>query len=68
MSSIRKPTRRDVLKYGAAAATTALCTPYVSRAWAETVEINMLAWYGHGEPDMVGAFEAANNVKFKPKY
>ena len=69
MSKIHKPTRRDVLKYGAAAAaTTALCTPFVSRAWAQTVEINMLAWYGHGEPDMVGAFEAANNVKFKPKY
>jgi spermidine/putrescine transport system substrate-binding protein len=69
MTKIRKPTRRDVLKYGAAAAaTTALCTPFVSRAWAQTVEINMLAWYGHGEPDMVGAFEAANNVKFKPKY
>jgi hypothetical protein len=34
----------------------------------DTVEINMLAWYGHGEPDIVGEFEAANNVKFKPKY
>ena len=67
MPKIMKPTRRDVLKYGAAA-TTALCTPFVSRAWAETVEINMLAWYGHGEPDVVGEFEAANNVKFKPKY
>ena len=28
----------------------------------------MLAWYGHGEPDIVAEFEAANNVKFKPKY
>ena len=28
----------------------------------------MLAWYGHGEPDVVAEFEAANNVKFKPKY
>lgn len=59
------PTRRQVLK-GAAA--TALATPFVSRAWAQTVEINMLAWYGHGEPDIVGAFEAANNVKFNAKY
>ena len=65
--NVLKPSRRDVLKYGAAA-TTALCTPFVSRAWADTVEINMLAWYGHGEPDVVGEFEAANNVKFKPKY
>ena len=60
-----KASRRDVLKYGAASA---LAMPFVSRAWAQAVEINMLAWYGHGEPDMVGAFEAANNVKFKPKY
>jgi spermidine/putrescine transport system substrate-binding protein len=65
MSKIMKASRRDLLKFGAASA---LAMPFVSRAWAETVEINMLAWYGHGEPDMVGAFEAANNVKFKPKY
>lgn len=63
--TLMKPSRRDVLKYGGAAA---LSMPFVSRAWAQTVEINMLAWYGHGEPDMVGAFEEANNVKFKPKY
>ena len=64
-NGIGAATRRQVLK-GAAAA--ALATPFVSRAWAQTVEINMLAWYGHGEPDIVGAFEEANNVKFKPKY
>ena len=57
--------RRDVLKFGGAAA---LAAPFVSRAWAQTTEINMLAWYGHGEPDMVEAFEEANNVKFVPKY
>ncbi len=59
------PTRRQIITHGAA---TALCTPFISRAWATTTEINMLAWYGHGEPDMVSEFEAANNVKFKPKY
>ena len=59
MPKVIKPTRRDVLKYGAAAATTALCTPYVSRAWADTVEINMLAWYGHGEPDGRGVRHGA---------
>jgi spermidine/putrescine transport system substrate-binding protein len=64
-NSVLTPSRRDVLKYGGAAA---LSMPFVSRAWAQTVEINMLAWYGHGEPDIVGEFEAANNVKFKPKY
>jgi spermidine/putrescine transport system substrate-binding protein len=66
MTKLLKPTRRDVLKYGAA--TSALAMPYVSRAWAQAVELNMLAWYGNGEPDMVAEFEAANNVKFKPKY
>ena len=45
-----KLSRRRVLAYGAA---TALATPFISRAWAAPVEINMLAWYGHGEPDVV---------------
>ncbi|MEM1432055.1 MAG: spermidine/putrescine ABC transporter substrate-binding protein [Pseudomonadota bacterium] len=45
-----------------------LSAPFVGRAWAQTTEVNMLAWYGHGEPDIVGAFEEANNVKFVPKY
>ncbi len=58
-------TRRRVLK---TAGGIALATPFIGRAWASTTEINMLAWYGHGEPDIVGAFEEANNVKFKPKY
>ena len=53
-----KLSRRRVLAYGAA---TALSTPFISRAWAAPVEINMLAWYGHGEPDIVAEFEAANN-------
>jgi spermidine/putrescine transport system substrate-binding protein len=60
------PTRRALLA-GAGAA--ALSAPMINRAWAqEPVEINMLAWYGHAEPDMVGAFEEANNVKFVAKY
>ena len=69
-SKIASPSRRDVLKYGVATATavSALSMPYINRAWASTVELNMLAWYGNGEPDMVAEFEAANNVKFKPKY
>ena len=57
--------RRDVLRIGGGVV---LSAPFVSRAWAQTTEINMLAWYGHGEPDIVGAFEEANNVKFVPKY
>ena len=63
---IQRATRRDVLKFGVAAS--ALSMPYINRAWAQTVELNMLAWYGHGEPDVVAEFEQANNVKFKPKY
>ncbi|MBL4757165.1 MAG: extracellular solute-binding protein [Rhizobiales bacterium] len=59
------PTRRDILKYSAA---TVLAMPFVNRAWAQTTEINMLAWYGHGEADIVGAYEEANNVKFNAKY
>lgn len=62
---VLRANRREVLKYSGAFA---LSTPFVSRAWAQTTEINMLAWYGHGEADVVGEFEAANNVKFNPKY
>lgn len=59
-------TRRRLLT---GAAGLALTTPMINRAWAQDpVEINMLAWYGHAEPDMVAEFEAANNVKFVPKY
>ena len=59
------PTRRDLLRIGAGVA---LSAPFVSRAWASATSINMLAWYGHGEPDVVGEFEEANNVKFNAKY
>ncbi len=62
-------TRRRFLHGTAAAVGGVLAAPYViRRASAAATEINMLAWYGHGEPDIVGAFEKANNVKFKPKY
>lgn len=58
-------TRRSVLQVGGGVL---LSAPFVSRAWAQTTEINVLAWYGHAEQDMVADFEAANNVKFVPKY
>ena len=67
-SKILTPTRRKVLQVAGAATATTLFTPFVHRAWADTVELNMLSWYGLAEPDMVEEFEAANNVKFKPKY
>ena len=65
------PSRRKVLKVAGVAAGTALVAPfapYIRRARAEPTEINMLSWYGLAEPDMVEAFEAEHNVKFKPKY
>ncbi|KQZ99824.1 ABC transporter substrate-binding protein [Mesorhizobium sp. Root157] len=62
-------TRRDILKGASVLGGAALATPFLSRlAFAEPVELTMLAWYGHAEPDMVAEFEAENNVKFKPKY
>ena len=64
-SFLSVPNRRQLLKATGAAL---LTTPFVGRAWAATTEINMLAWYGHGEPDVVAEYEAANNVKFVPKY
>ncbi|MBI1172378.1 extracellular solute-binding protein [bacterium] len=51
------------------AASLVLAAPMLNRAWAqEATTLNMLAWYGHAEPDVVAEFEAANNVKFVPKY
>lgn len=64
-SPVSNPSRRDVLKYAAAAGISA---PFIRSAKAAPTEINMLAWYGHGEPDIVGAYEEANNVKFNAKY
>ncbi|KGJ07486.1 ABC transporter substrate-binding protein [Paracoccus sphaerophysae] len=58
-------TRRTLLGAGVAA----LATPMLARrASAAPTELTMLAWYGHAEPDIVAEFEAANNVKFVPKY
>ncbi|MDE2913596.1 MAG: spermidine/putrescine ABC transporter substrate-binding protein [Paracoccaceae bacterium] len=60
--------RRTLLKT-AGASGVVLAAPMLNRAWAaDPVEINMLAWYGHAEPDIVEEFEAQNNVKFVPKY
>lgn len=65
-TNLIRPSRRSLLKMTGAAA---LATPFLSiRAAAQTTELSMLAWYGHAEPDIVGEFEEANNVKFVPKY
>lgn len=65
----RPRSRRDILKGASILGGGVLAMPYLSRmAFAAPVELTMLAWYGHAEPDMVAEFEAENNVKFKPKY
>ena len=51
-----------------AAGSAVLFAPYIRTAKAAPTEINILSWYGLGEPDMVAEFEEANNVKFNPKY
>lgn len=62
-------TRRTFLKGATALGVGALATPFISRrAFAAPVELTMLAWYGHAEPDVVAEFEAEHNVTFRPKY
>ncbi|MGO4563041.1 extracellular solute-binding protein [Rhizobiales bacterium 3FA27D7] len=69
LSSSGRLSRRGLLRGGAVLGGGMLATPYLSRlAFAAPVELTMLAWYGHAEPDVVSEFEAENNVKFKPKY
>lgn len=63
-----KTSRRQFIKGGAAlTGSVALSTPFIRRANAAT-EITMLAWYGHGEPDVVASFEEKHGVKIVPKY
>lgn len=62
--------RRKFIKSSTAVAG-ALAMPMImtsNKARAAPTELNMLAWYGHGEADVVGAYEEANNVKFNKKY
>ncbi|MEJ6389307.1 ABC transporter substrate-binding protein [Gymnodinialimonas ulvae] len=59
-------TRRGLMTTAAGAA---LAVPMINRAWAqEPTQINMLAWFGHAEPDVVAEFEEENNVQFVPQY
>ncbi len=70
MTNHNKFTRRKFIKASGVAAS-AVAAPMIitsSKALAAPTEINMLGWYGTAEPDMVAEFEAAENVKFVPKY
>lgn len=71
-SHSNKFNRRDFLKTTASTAAATVVTSSffisgVARAQPQTT-LNMLAWYGHAEPDIVAEFEAQNNCKIKPKY
>ena len=60
--------RRKILQgAGVASTATALGVPLIlvpPRAQAAT-ELNMIAWYGHGEPDMVEEFEANDAMQVR---
>ena len=64
------PPRRRFLKQTAAGAVAAAAFPMVltSCKTGSADTITLLAWYGNGEPDVVGAFEEANKVKIESKY
>ena len=63
------PPRRRFLKQAAAgAAAVALPTVLTSCKTRDPATLTLLAWYGNGEPDVVGAFEEANKVKIESKY
>ncbi len=58
-------TRRQLIKGGLAAATV-LASPSVLRAQARR-DLTMLTWAGHADPDVIGAFEEAHNVRIRAK-
>lgn len=64
--------RRNFLKATASAAAAAAIPSSFFISGAARAQplttLNMLAWYGHAEPDIVAEFEAQNNCKIKPKY
>lgn len=71
-SQSNKFSRRDFLKTtvsgtAVSVAAAGFFITGVARAQPQAT-LNMLAWYGHAEPDIVAEFEARNNCKIKPKY
>ena len=71
MTTKQKLSRRSFLKQTAGSVAAVAAAPYIitpRKASAQATELTMLAWYGHGEPDIVAEFEKMHNVKFKPKY
>jgi spermidine/putrescine transport system substrate-binding protein len=64
-NSVLTPSRRDVLKYGGAAA---LSMPFVSRAWAQDGRDQHAGLVRPWRARHRWRVRRANNVKFKPKY
>ncbi len=57
--------RRRFLQWSAAAGAAAMLPFGMARA---RNELTMLSWYGHAEPEVIGAFEEKYNVKVRAKY
>lgn len=59
-------TSRRALIKGALATAASFATPSLLRA-QERRELSMLTWAGHADPDVIGAFEEAHNVRIRAK-
>ena len=69
MFNIRNASRRRFLQSGAFSAAAAAFPMVLATSKTRAAEtVTLLAWYGNGEPDMVGAFEEANHIKVESKY
>jgi spermidine/putrescine-binding protein len=60
--------RRSVLKTIAAGAATAIAAPYIRPASAAPTQLRALMWEVYAVPEVVGAFEEKNKVKFAPTF
>ena len=63
-----QPRRRFLQHTAAGIATIAFPTVLTTSKARAADTMTLLAWYGNGEPDVVGAFEEANNIKIESKY
>ncbi len=69
MSTTKYVSRRRFLRNtGVAGAAIAFPAVWTANKTHAAKSLNLLAWYGNGEADMVGAFEEANGVKIQSKY
>lgn len=64
----RRSRRRFLLQSAATTSALAFPTVFTARRTSAATTLNLLAWYGNGEPDIVGPFEEAHGVKINSKY